>query len=304
MRRPAMKAGYRHRPTLPAMLTRLPWLAPAAFILIWSSGYLAARAAAPHADALTFLSWRYAGVVLLMLLLAQAARAPWPGRRDAAWLALAGLGIQALYLGGVWVAVRQGMSAGLVALIVNLQPVLVAACSPWIGERVTARQRVGVLLGFIGVAAVVAHKLAGAELALLPVLLALLALAGISAGTLLQKRFVPQFDLRTGQVIQFSAALLVTLPLAWISEPMRIVWNPATLGAMAWSIGVLTGCGISLMFWMLRHGQATAVTSTLYLVPGVTALMAWAMFGETLTPLALAGMGLSLLGVYLVVSKP
>ena len=101
----------------------------------------------------------------------------------------------------------------------------------------------GVLLGFIGVAAVVAHKLAGAELALVPVLLALLALAGISAGTLLQKRFVPHFDLRTGQVIQFSAALLFTLPLAWISEPMRIVWNPATLGAMAWSIGVLTGWG-------------------------------------------------------------
>jgi drug/metabolite transporter (DMT)-like permease len=283
---------------------RLGWLAPSAFILIWSSGYVAAKAAAPHADPLTFLSWRYAGVVLLMALLARVYRAPWPSRREALWLVLAGIGIQAIYLGGVWVAVRQGMSAGVVALIVNLQPVLVAALAPLIGERVTHRQGLGVLLGFAGVLLVVAHKLGSALLTPGPVLLALLALAGITAGTLVQKRFVPHFDLRTGQIIQFSAALLVTLPLAWAFEPMHIDWNLASLSAMAWSIVVLTGMGISLMFWMLRHGQATAVTSTMYLVPSVTALMAFAMFGEVLTPLTLAGMGLSLLGVYLVVSKP
>lgn len=283
--------------------TRLGWIAPSAFILIWSSGYLAAKAAAPHADPLTFLSWRYAGVVLLMALLALAARAPWPSRREAMWLVLAGIGIQAVYLGGVWVAVRQGMSPGVVALIVNLQPVLVAALAPLIGERITRRQGVGVMLGFAGVVLVVAHKLETAALAPLAVLLALFALAGITAGTLVQKRFVPRFDLRTGQVIQFSAALLVTWPLAWLLEPMRIDWNPASIGAMVWSIVVLTGIGISLMFWMLRHGQATVVTSTMYLVPGVTALMAYALFGEVLTPTAQAGMGLSLLGVYLVVAK-
>lgn len=179
-----------------------------------------------------------------------------------------------------------------------------AALAPLIGERVTRRQGAGVLLGFAGVLLVVAHKLGAALLAPGPVLLAVLALAGITAGTLVQKRFVPRFDLRTGQVIQFSAALLLTLPLAWAFEPMRIDWNLTSLSAMVWSIVVLTGIGISLMFWMLRHGQATAVTSTMYLVPGVTALMAYAMFGEVLTPLALAGMALSLLGVYLVVAKP
>jgi drug/metabolite transporter (DMT)-like permease len=289
------------RTTLPRLNALPRWLAPATFILIWSSGYLAAKAAAPHADALTFLAWRYAGVVLLMLALCLLFRAPWPSRREALLLALTGIGIQAVYLGGVWVAVRQGMSAGVVALIVNLQPVLVALAAPWLGERLGGRQWLGVGLGFAGVALVVGHKLGGALLAPLPVGLAVLALLGITLGTLVQKRWVPQFDLRSGQVIQFSASLLVTLPLAWLTEPMHVSWNAATLGAMAWSIVVLTGCGISLMFWMLRHGQATAVTSTMYLVPSVTALMAWAMFGETLTPFAIGGMAVSLLGVYLVV---
>jgi drug/metabolite transporter (DMT)-like permease len=254
--------------------------------LIWSSGYLAAKAAAPHADPLTFLSVRYAGVVLLMLTLALLARAPWPTGRQAMWLAITGLGIQAIYLGGVWVAIREGMSAGVAALIVNLQPVLVAALAPFVHERVSPRQWAGVALGLLDWG---------------PVALCVGALAGITAGTLLQKRHVPHFDLRTGQVIQFSASLAFTLPLAWCFEPMRIDWNLQSIGAMAWSILVLTGIGISLMFWMLRHGRATAVTSTMYLVPSVTALMAWAMFGERLTLLAVGGMVVSLVGVSMVV---
>jgi len=282
----------------------LGWLAPAAFILIWSSGYLAAKAAAPHAEPLTFLAWRYAGVLVLMGLLALAFRVAWPSRREACILALTGIAIQAIYLGGVWVAVRQGMAAGVVALIVNLQPVLVALAAPWIGERLSGRQRLGVLLGFGGVLLVIGHKLAGAQLAWGPVLLSLMALLAITTGTLAQKRWVPHFALRSGQVIQFAASLAVTLPFALAFESGRIDWNAQSIGAMLWSIFVLTGIGISLMFWMLRHGQATAVTSTMYLVPSVTALLAWAMFGETLTGLAIAGMAVSLLGVYLVVGHP
>lgn len=280
---------------------RLGWAAPAAFIFIWSSGYIAAKAAAPYADPLTFLAWRYAGVVLLMGALAVAFRASWPPPRQALLLALTGIGIQAIYLGGVWVAVRQGMSAGVVALIVNLQPVLVALAAPLIGERLGPLQRLGVGLGFAGVLLVVSNKLGQGLLSPAAVALAVVALLGISAGTLAQKRFVPHFDLRSGQVVQFAASLLVTLPAAWLFEPMRIEWNAPVIAAMAWSIVVLTACGISLMFWMLRHGQATAVTSTMYLVPSVTALMAWLMFGETLTMMAVAGMAVSLLGVYLVV---
>ena len=278
-------------------------IAPPLFIFIWATGYIVAKLAAPYADPLTFLSWRYAGVVVLMLGLALAARAPWPSRRNVVHLAVAGIGIQALYLGGVRVAIRQGLPAGTAALIVNLQPVLVAALAPLIGERVTPRQWLGVALGLAGVILVIWHKLNLGSSYGPPLLLCLMALLAITAGTLYQKRFVPQFDLRTGQVVQFAAALAVTLPLAWALEPMRIEWNAHVFVAMAWSVLVLTAGGISLMFYMLRHGRVTAVSSTMYLVPSVTSVMAWLLFGETLGAQAIAGMGVTLLGVYLVVAR-
>jgi len=284
-------------------MSLLDRIAPPLFIFIWATGYLAAKLAAPYADPLTFLSWRYAGVVVLMLGLAFAARAAWPTPRQMLHLAIAGIGIQALYLAGVWVAIRQGLPAGTAALVVNLQPVLVAAAAPLIGERVAPRQWLGVALGLAGVVLVIWHKLSLGTGFGLPLLLCLMALLGITAGTLYQKRFVPHFDLRTGQVVQFMASLAVTLPLAWAFEPMRIEWNAHVLIAMAWSILVLTAGGISLMFYMLRHGRVTAVTSTMYLVPSVTSVMAWLLFGDTLGAQAIAGMGVTLLGVYLVVAK-
>lgn len=284
-------------------MTLLDRLAPPLFIFIWATGYIVAKYAAPHADPLTFLSWRYAGVVLLMLGLAVAARAAWPSRRDMLHLAVAGVGIQALYLGGVWVAIRQGLPAGTAALIVNLQPVLVAALAPLVGERVMPRQWLGVALGLAGVVLVIWHKLNLGSSYGTPLGLCLLALLAITGGTLYQKRFVPQFDLRTGQVVQFAAALAVTLPMAWWLEPMRVVWHRDAILAMAWSILVLTAGGISLMFYMLRHGRVTAVSSTMYLVPSVTSVMAWLLFGETLGAQAIAGMGVTLLGVYLVVAR-
>lgn len=278
-------------------------LAPPLFIFIWATGYIVAKYAAPHADPLTFLSWRYAGVVALMLGLALAARAAWPTPRQVLHLAVAGIGIQAVYLGGVWVAIRQGLPAGTAALIVNLQPVLVAAAAPLVGERVSPRQWLGVALGLGGVVLVIWHKLNLGGSYGAPLALCVAALLAITGGTLYQKRFVPQFDLRTGQVVQFAAALAVTLPAAWALEPMRIAWNATVLGVMAWSVLVLTAGGISLMFYMLRHGRVTAVSSTMYLVPSVTSVMAWLLFGETLGAQAIAGMGVTLLGVYLVVAR-
>jgi drug/metabolite transporter (DMT)-like permease len=283
--------------------TLLTRFAPALFILIWSSGYVVAKAAAPYADALTFLLWRYAGVVLLMLALALIARAKWPSRRDMLHLAVAGIGIQAIYLGGVWVAIRHGMPAGVAALIVNLQPVLTAALAVFVHERVSSRQWVGIALGFVGVLLVVANKLGTQGMTLTPVLLCLGSLLGMTLATLYQKRFVSQFDLRTGQVVQFVAAFAVTLPFMWLTEQGHMEWNSQVIAAMLWSIVVLTGGGISLMFFMLREGQATRVTGLMYLVPSVTALMAWLMFNEKLSIYAIFGMIVTLLGVYLVVKK-
>jgi drug/metabolite transporter (DMT)-like permease len=281
-------------------LSTLAPYAPALFILIWSSGYIVAKYAAPHAQPLTFLLLRYCGVVMLMMALALAAGARWPSWREAKFLALAGIGIQAAYLGGVWVAIKLGMAAGVAALIVNLQPVLTAALAPLVHERVKAVQWLGIALGFSGVVLVVWHKLAVVGLTWLPVALCAMALLAITGGTLVQKRFAPQFDLRTGQVVQFAASIVATLPFALLFENFQVQWNLQFALAMAWSIVVLTGGGISLMFFMLRQGKATVVTSYMYLVPAVTALMAWLMFGETLGLLAVTGMVITLLGVYVV----
>jgi drug/metabolite transporter (DMT)-like permease len=284
-------------------LRRYAAFAPALFIFIWSSGYVVAKAAAPYAEPLTFLLLRYAGVVLLMTLLAFIAKAKWPQGKDILHLAIAGIGIQAIYLGGVWVAIRLGLPAGLAALIVNVQPVLTAALAPLVHERVSGRQWLGVLLGFGGVLLVVAQKMNTGSMSLIGVLLCVASLLGMTLATLYQKRFVPQFDLRTGQVVQFIAAIIVTLPFAMSFEHGHIQWNAQVIAAMLWSIVVLTGGGISLMFFMLREGQATRVTGLMYLVPGVTALMAWVMFHETLTATTIIGMAVTLLGVYLVVKR-
>ena len=252
-------------------------LAVPAFIVVWASGYVVAKLAATGAEPLSFLVLRYAGVCVLMGALALAGGAKWPSRRDALHIAVAGVLIQALYLGGVWVAIRMGLSAGVAALIVNLQPVLTVCLSFWTGERVTRRQVLGVAIGFIGVLLVLAAKLFATSGALgIPVVICVAALLGSTIGVLYQKRYVPSFDLRSGQVIQFAAAIVATLPFAWWFES----------------------------FYLLRHGSVTRLTSAMYLVPGLTAVMAWLTFGETLGWNVIAGMAVSLFGIYLVVNKP
>ena len=279
--------------------------APALFILIWASGYVVAKAAAPHAEPLTFLLWRYLGTTVLMLLLAVVAGIRRPSAAAAAHLAVAGIGMQAFYLGGVWVAISEGMPAGISALIVNLQPVLTAALAFLVHERVSRRQWLGVALGFGGVVLVVWQKLLLSETPLLlPTALCVMALLSMTGGTLYQKRFVPHFDLRTGQAIQAIASIAVTAPFALAFESLQVEWNTPVILAMLWSVLVLTGGGISLIFVMLRQGRATTVTSYMYMVPAVTALMAWAMFGESLSPVAIGGMGVSLLGIWLVATRP
>ncbi len=278
-----------------------------AFIIVWASGYIVAKLAAKDAEPLSFLVIRYIGVAILMVVLALASRAKWPNRRDALHIAFAGVLIQALYLGGVWVAIRMGLSAGVAALIVNLQPVLTACFAHWTGERVSLRQAIGVGVGFGGVLIVLAAKLGDTALSAtlgIPTLLCFAALLGTTIGVLYQKRFVPQFDLRTGQVIQFSAAALATLPFVLLFEKFDVTWTRDVIFAMLWSVFVLSGVGISIMFYLLRTGSVTRLTSAMYVVPGVTAIFAWVLFGESLPWSVLAGMSVTLVGIYLVVSPP
>ena len=282
--------------------SRLRFL-PAIFIFIWASGYVVAKYGLPYAEPLTFLCLRYLGVILFMGVLAVTMRAPWPARSAWPHIAVAGVLMQAGYLGGVWCAVKLGMPAGLAALIVNTQPILTAVLGPAIGEKTQGRQWIGLGFGIIGVGLVVANKISVVQLSAASIALAVMALLSMTIGTLYQKKTCPSFDVRTGQVIQFLASLILTLPFALMLETQTILWTPEFFGAMAWSIFVLSGVGISVLFILIRNGEATKVTSYMYLVPAVTAVMAWLMFGERFTVTAAVGMAIALLGVALVV-KP
>lgn len=190
--------------------------APAVFVLLWSTGFIGAKLGLPDAEPLTFLLIRFAIVCLLLLLLALGLRRPWPsGSAQISPIALAGVLIHGGNLGGVFCAIHRGMPAGLVALIVGMQPLLTAMLGGrLLGERVGAKQWTGLLLGFAGVTLVLSGKLAMAGLSTVGMLLSLVALASITAGTLYQKRFCGAMDLWTGSLVQFAASGMVFLPLA------------------------------------------------------------------------------------------
>lgn len=274
---------------------------PLLFVFLWSTGFIGAKFGLPYAEPLSFLLVRYGIVIALMTAIALATRAPWP-RAPAQWLhiGVAGLLVHAVYLGGVFVAIKHGLPAGICSLVVGLQPLLTALGAGWLlGERVSGRQWTGLALGFAGTALVVSCKFGDAPLG--PMLIpALAALLGITAGTLYQKRYCAQFDLRTGSVIQFVPTALVTaLAVAWF-EDFRIEWTTPFSFALAWLVFVLSLGAISLLNLLIRRGSAVNVASLFYLTPISTALIAWAAFGETLSPLAMAGMILAVSGVYLV----
>jgi len=290
---------------------------PAVFVLIWSTGFIVAKYGLPYAPPLSFLSFRYFFSIVCFLFWIRFSGAVWPSSRSQ-WLHLAVTGVlmHAGYLSGVWMAVKAGMGSGLAALIVSLQPVLTAIWmslwagpsngQPGTGQQVSRLQWLGLALGLGGLLLVVWRKLeASTEVSWFTLAAAVLALLSITTGTLYQKRFMKPTDVRTANAIQLVAALLVTLPFAWL-ETEVIVWNGAFISAMAWAVLVLTLGGSSLLYMLLQRGAATAVTSLLYLVPPTTALMAWALFGELVTLATLLGTVLTAVGVSLVVrpAKP
>lgn len=275
---------------------------PVVFVLIWSTGFIVARYGMPFAPPFKFLTMRYALSLVCFYAWVRLARVTWPASRSQ-WrhLAVTGTLIQAGYLGGVWAAVKLGMGSGLVALLVGVQPVLTAIWMSMRGGAVSRRQWVGLLLGFAGLVLVVARKIGqGGEVTGVTMSLALLALLCITAGTLYQKRFLAPCDVRSASVVQLGAALIVTLPFAML-ESEAIQWNSHSIGALAWSVLALTLGGSSLLYILIQRGTATAVTSLLYLVPPCTAVMAWLLFDEPITAVAVAGIALTAIGVSLVV---
>jgi drug/metabolite transporter (DMT)-like permease len=274
---------------------------PVVFVLLWSTGFIVAKYASPHAPPLAFLLWRYAAVVAVLLPIIAITGAPWP-RNLVSWLHVAAVGVllQAAYLGGVWWAIAEGMPAGASALIVGTQPLLTAFLAGAVGERASARQWIGLVLGFGGVALVLSDRLTLQGVGFLPLAVNLLALAGITAGTLYQKRFGVGVDLRTGSAIQFGASFLVTLPFVLASGKWRVDFAAEFWVALAWSVVVLSLVAMALLLTMIRRGRATEVASLMYLTPPATALLAWVLFGEALGPKAWAGVLVAMSGVALV----
>jgi drug/metabolite transporter (DMT)-like permease len=271
---------------------------PALFVVLWSTGFIGAKLGLPYAAPLTFLALRFWLAAGLLVLLALATRAPWPRKAEMRHYAVAGLLVHALYLGGVFVGISLGVEAGLSAMIVSVQPLLVAAFAGLaLGERVTPRQWAGLALGLLGVVLILARKLGHGLGDALGVLACIAALLGMTAGTLYQKRHCAGMDLRTGNVVQFAASGLATGLLALLFEDNRIVWSGEFVFALLWLVLVLSLGAISLLYVLIRRGAASRVSGLFFLVPPCTALIAWPLFGETLGPMALLGMALTVAGV-------
>lgn len=276
-------------------------LYPFLFIFLWSTGFIGAKYGLPYAEPLSFLLIRYGLVIVLMTVIALATRAPWP-KDPKQWvhIGVSGVLVHAVYLGGVFVAIKHGLPTGVTALVVGMQPLLTALGAGWLlGEQVSGRQWGGLALGFVGVGLVVSGKFG--EAALGPMLApAVVALLGITAGTLYQKRFCAQFDLRTGSVIQFVPTAILTAIAVALFEEFRIEWTPDFIFALGWLVLVLSLGAISLLNLLIRAGSAVNVASLFYLTPISTAVIAWVIFGEKLTSTAAIGMLLAVSGVYLV----
>ncbi len=283
------------------------WIAaaPAAFVLLWSTGFIGSKYGIPYAEPFTLTVLRMIMVVTILLVVSIAMRAPWPRTpRAVMHIAVAGLLVHATYLSGVLYAIVHELPLGFVAMIAGLQPVATAVFAHLLlGERLNARQWFGMALGVAGVVLVIASKFSMGNLHGAGLLAATLALCGITAGTLYQKRFCAAMDLRTGGVIQYSATGMVLAVLAMLFETRQVAWTPQFIGALLWLAVVLSIGAIGLLYLMIRRGAASQVASLFFLTPAVTAVMAWALFGESLSILAIVGLAVTAAGVALVMRK-
>lgn len=271
-------------------------------MLLWSTGFIGSKYGIPFAEPFTLTSVRMLVVVAILGVVCVATRAPWPtSARAAAHIAVAGLLVHATYLSGVLYAITLKLPLGFIAMIAGLQPVLTAVLAQWLlNERLTAKQWLGMALGMVGVALVIASKYSLGTTNWSALGVAAIALAGITLGTLYQKRFCANMDLRTGGVIQYSATGVVVVILALMFETMHIDWTPQFVFSIIWLAVVLSIGAIGLLYVMIRRGAASKVASLFFLTPSVTAVMAFLLFGESIAALGMAGLLLTAVGVALV----
>ncbi|TWT03042.1 DMT family transporter [Reyranella sp. CPCC 100927] len=276
-------------------------LPPAIFVFLWSTGFIVAKLALPYTQSGTFLTLRYWLAAILLGGVAVLGAATWPRRAsDVGHCAVAGLLMHFVYIGGVFTAIERGLPAGVSALIVSLQPLLTAvAAGPLLGETVTRWQWLGLVLGLIGTALVVWEKAQVGSATLVTVLLSVVALLGMTAGTLWQKRFMGGIDLRTGTATQYIITAIAFSICTLLFERIEVTWTLDLTIALVWSVLAMSVGAAMLLLWLIRRGAATGVAALFYLVPPCTAVMAWLLFGERLGALALLGMAVTVVGVAL-----
>ncbi len=285
------------QPTFDSIAARA---APAIFVVLWSTGFIGTKYALAGAEPMTFLTVRMVLVVLLMGVIAAIWRPKWPDRIGAMHSAIAGLLVHGFYLGGTAVAIYHSVPAGLSALIPGLQPILMSTlANRWLGERVTPLQWGGLLIGLAGTLLVLHGRSMSGD-AGWGWLATCVALISITLGTLYQKRYCSQIDWRAGNLIQFVAAGLLFAIGAWLFETRVIVWNSEFVFGVVWLVVMLSMGSIGLLYWLIRHSAATRVASLFYLVPGVTAIMAYLLFDERLDMLSIVGMVICAAAVLLV----
>ncbi len=274
--------------------------APAIFVVFWSTGFIATKYVLHNAEPLTYLTIRMAVVVGLMALIAAIARPKWPDGIGIAHSVVAGILVHGFYLGGTAVAIAHSIPAGLSALIPGLQPILTSTlANRWLGERVTPLQWMGLLLGLAGVVLILHNRPMSGE-AGWGWLASGVSLVSITLGTIYQRRYCGKLDWRAGHLVQYIAVTIFFAAGAWLFESNVVHWSSEFVLALAWLAVVLSIGSIGLLYWLLRRSAATSVASLFYLVPAVTAVMAYVLFAERLDPVAIAGMVACAAAVFLV----
>jgi drug/metabolite transporter (DMT)-like permease len=282
-------------------------LVPALFVVLWATGFIGARYAMPYAEPFTFLAARFGLTIAILGAIVAWRRRAGLSPRAAFHAAIAGSLMHGVYLGGVFWAVRNGMPAGLSALVIGLQPLITALLAGAVlGETVLPRHWIGLATGFAGVAIVLAPKFSAAAGDVTGANLAacLVAVIGMSVGTIWQKRFVASGDIVTATLWQYLGGAVPTVALALALERQEVTLNAELVFALAWLVLVLSIGAIFLLMYLIRVGVMARVASLFYLVPAVTAVMAWALFGESLTGLQLFGMAVTTAGVALATRAP
>ncbi|MCA6125903.1 DMT family transporter [Bradyrhizobium sp. WSM 1704] len=275
-------------------------LAPAIFVVLWSTGFIGTKYVIDNAEPLTYLAIRMAIVVVVMALIAAVARPAWPDRVGVFHSAVAGILVHGFYLGGTAIAIAHSIPAGLSALIPGLQPILTSTiANRWLGERVTPLQWGGLVLGLAGVVLILHNRPMTGD-AGWGWFASGVSLISITLGTLYQRRYCSRIDWRAGNLVQYVAVTIFFGIGAWLFETNVVHWTGEFILALAWLVFALSIGSISLLYWLIRHHAATSVASLFYLVPAVTALMAYVLFGERLDTVAIAGMAACAAAVLLV----